>query len=276
MGGMMFGTQDEIECLTNHTFAGPHGDQLCLASKISMHFFVAGVGVSDGGYVLKIKDANSFYNTTPEMLKALQEEGTLPSPLPPYHISTFQYLFGYSLWLIFAVMVVFWGLKKMFGKMEPFLRADVAPTSGPPIVRTDDDRWLTGEIGKTLEPGERLQHLAVCANAAPGTTGSGVKEVYVALTDRRLIAIDAVVGFRGRKRELGAMESWSRDAIVQVQRQELMVIFAFADDTALRWWVNPWQRKFTNQWLFARDVPKLLGAVIEARTPPVQAVNAPA
>jgi hypothetical protein len=274
--GMMFGTQDEIECITNQNFEGPHGDQLCLASKISMHFFVAGVGVSDDGYVLKIKGANSFYNTTPEMLKALQEEGTIPSPLPPYHISTFQYLFGYSLWLIFAIMVAFWGLKKMFGKMAPFLRADVSPTAGPPVTRTDDDRWLAGELGKICEQGERLQHMALCSNFEPGTTGSGMKQLYLALTDKRLIAIDAVVGFRGLKRELGAVQTWPRESIVQVQRQELGLTFFFADETGLRWWVNGWQRKLTNQWLFARDVPKLLAAAIEARTETVQPVNATA
>ena len=41
--GMMFVTDDNIECLTPATFAGPDGKEVCLASKISLHFFVAGV-----------------------------------------------------------------------------------------------------------------------------------------------------------------------------------------------------------------------------------------
>lgn len=51
--GLMFGTQDSFECVAPQKFEGPNHDQVCLASTISLHFFGAGIYVSDGGYVLQ-------------------------------------------------------------------------------------------------------------------------------------------------------------------------------------------------------------------------------
>jgi hypothetical protein len=262
--GLLFGAQDQLDCLTNTTFEGPHGEQLCLASHISLYFFGAGVYVSDEGYVLKDKGESSYYKTTPDQLKALQAEGTIPTPLPPYQISTFQYLFGYSLWILLLVMAVAAALKRMFGKLRPFLLANVAPVTGPPVNRNEWDTFLSDAIGKQLEPGEQVQHQALATDFEPGSVAKSMKLLYLALTDRRLLSLTAVTGLGKFKKEVGPVESWPRTAITGVTRDELALSFHLADGNAMTYWIDGSQRTFTNQWLFARDVPKLLTPVAAA------------
>ncbi|MEO6950443.1 MAG: hypothetical protein ABI321_01415 [Polyangia bacterium] len=255
--GLAFGTDDDLTCLTGN-FMGPHDTQVCLASKISLHFFGAGIYVSDGGYVLKVQGEKSYYSLSPERIEQLQQAHAVPTPLPPYHVSVFQYAFGYSLWIIVVGMFIAAGAKRVFGKLRPFLADPVAPTLGPPEQRTDGDRWLSSELGTYLEPGERLFHQAVGANHEPGTVVKGGKFFYVGFTDRRLLLLEASRGLRGMKHETLSFVAHARTSIVAVGSNQLGVGFDFDDAPGLSLWIFGSQRQYTNQWRFARDVPRLV------------------
>ena len=256
--GLMFGTRDEIECIVPTKFAGPEGTQVCLAKKVSLHFFGAGVYVSDGGYVLRVDHGATYYKLNQANLEELQALGLVPTPLPKYGISPLQYAFGYSLWIVLFIVAVGLIAQRLFGKLRPFLAAPISPVTGPPLVRTDHDRWLRAELGKHLQPGERLQHQALATNFPPGEVVKNAACFYLGLTDRRILILEAMQGLGGAKREIRSARTRERDEIVAVGQQELHLQLDFTDGEAEHFWVLGSQRRLTNQWLFARDVPRLL------------------
>jgi len=102
---MLFGTQDDLNCIVDIPLKGPSSEQLCLGFKVSMHFFIGGIYASDDGYILKIKNEKSYYPMpTGQELSEFQANGMIPSPLPTYSVPVFDYLFGYSLWIIIGIM----------------------------------------------------------------------------------------------------------------------------------------------------------------------------
>jgi hypothetical protein len=116
MGKLAFGKQETITCITDVTLKGADDEALCLAHKTTIQFFGGGLYLKDDGYVLGIKSkSDSYYHMPPAPeLKAFQESGTLPTPLPPYKIGAFEYLLGYSLWLAVAVTAAWYGAKHLF------------------------------------------------------------------------------------------------------------------------------------------------------------------
>ena len=100
-GKMMFGTDESIR-----TIEQTKDPEYNLCYKTSIYFFVAGCYVKDDGYVLqKVGESKSYMTLTPELKEQLQSSGILPNPLPPYSLSFFDYLFGYSNWIILAVVI---------------------------------------------------------------------------------------------------------------------------------------------------------------------------
>jgi hypothetical protein len=92
--------------------------QYILCYKISTVYFIAGCYVTDDGYVLqKGGESNEYYPLDPATIQKLQHEGVLPTPLPKYALSIFDYAIGYSNWIIlaFAGAVPFfkWATAKM-------------------------------------------------------------------------------------------------------------------------------------------------------------------
>jgi hypothetical protein len=260
-----FGVRDELACLTPATFEGPNGDQVCLASKVSIYFFIGGVGVRDGGYVLRTMGGTGYYKLDAQELENLQAQHLVPTPLPPYRIHPAKYVLGYSLWIAILVALIGVVLKRIFGRLDPFLNSLVAPTTGPPVVRTEDDRWLAAELGKHLAPDERLQHQALVTNAEPGAAVKGRAWYYMGLTDRRLLFLEAKIGFLGLSREITEVITRERCEITKLGYERLALAVAYADEDEFYFWVLASQRRFTNQWLFARDVPKLLASELGAR-----------
>lgn len=61
-------------------------------------------------------NGNRYY-TIPigKELKTLQDEGLLPNPLPTYSRPILDYIYGYSLWILLAVIVCIYLLVKMVG-----------------------------------------------------------------------------------------------------------------------------------------------------------------
>ncbi len=118
-GSAMFGTDDNIHSIQDVNITSPNDLPMQLAHRVSLHFFVAGIYTSDEGYVLIEKGKNEqYWDLTSEMVKEFQADGTLPNPLPKYKIPVWDYLFGYSLWLIIAGMALFYWLKSLITKMR--------------------------------------------------------------------------------------------------------------------------------------------------------------
>ncbi len=67
---------------------------------------MAGCYVTDEGYVLqKVGDTKSYIPLDAAKIRQLQQEGTLPDPLPRYALSFWDYLFGYSNWIILGFVI---------------------------------------------------------------------------------------------------------------------------------------------------------------------------
>lgn len=119
--GMQFGDQDQLIKLQDVEIKTPDGQGLYLAHLLTTKFFLAGVNITDKGYVLAVKtdsEEQQYYALTSPQIKELQAEGSLPDPMPPYKISTLDYVIGYSLWLIILVLSAFSGIKKLFKKKD--------------------------------------------------------------------------------------------------------------------------------------------------------------
>jgi hypothetical protein len=102
---MLFGPDESIHRITEVEI---DGETYYLAFKTTMYFFVAGVYVSDDGYVLQEKGkTNWFIPLSQDEIRDLQAAGHLPDPLPRYTVPIWEYLFGYSLWIVVAGTAAF-------------------------------------------------------------------------------------------------------------------------------------------------------------------------
>lgn len=99
---LMFGTQEDIHYIQDVDVTGPDGEELFLGFKTTTQFFLAGLYVQDDGYVLgKRSDHNRYWDMpTGEQLADFQGRGLIPSPLPAYELGIFDYVFGYSMWIL--------------------------------------------------------------------------------------------------------------------------------------------------------------------------------
>ena len=116
MARLRIGKREDFAKIQPVELKGQDGGSLTLGYKTSSYWFVGGLHLSDDGYVL-LAPGDTYYEM-PEgaELKAYQEQGLLPDPLPPYQIPAIEYAFGYSLWIILAAMAA-WGFIK--SKMSP-------------------------------------------------------------------------------------------------------------------------------------------------------------
>src|SRR5215208_713315 len=97
----VFGKAEKIEKIQDL-----EGTDYQLSHKYTLHFFLAGIFVSDDGYVLQKKMATTaYYPLSEQKIRELQQNGMLPSPLPKYSIPVWAYLVGYSLWIILAFAI---------------------------------------------------------------------------------------------------------------------------------------------------------------------------
>ena len=88
------------------------GTDYKLCHKYTFHLFLAGIYLTDDGYVLQKKgDSFRYIPLDKEKTDELQKSGLLPTPLPNYSIPIGAYLVGYSLWPIILVIIsgsLFW------------------------------------------------------------------------------------------------------------------------------------------------------------------------
>ena len=106
-GKVFFGTSEKIDEIQDL-----QGTDFKLCHKYTFHFFLAGIYLTDDGYVLQKKgDPFRYLPLDKEKTSELQKSGALPNPLPKYSIPVGAYLAGYSLWLIILVIIsgsLFW------------------------------------------------------------------------------------------------------------------------------------------------------------------------
>ena len=111
MGSMLFGFDENIRCISDVELIGPSDEELCIAYKTTARFLGGGIYLKDDGYVLALvpeegDEATSYFSLTEDEIITYQAEGLLPSPLPSYSIPITDYLWGYSLWIIVAIAIV--------------------------------------------------------------------------------------------------------------------------------------------------------------------------
>jgi hypothetical protein len=109
-----FGTDEKM-----HTIQPTKDPKYTLCYKTSIFFFILGCYVKDDGYVLcPVGESKKYIPLDAAKIQQLQQEGILPTPLPPYSLSFWEYLFGYSNWITLAVVVGFFLIKWARGKAK--------------------------------------------------------------------------------------------------------------------------------------------------------------
>src|SRR5262249_24951221 len=84
---------------------GSKGEPLYLGYKYSFHSFILPYRVTDDGYILGVRGEQRYYRLTDANIKSMQANGQLPSPLPPYQISTIDYVMGHAAWIALVVVI---------------------------------------------------------------------------------------------------------------------------------------------------------------------------
>ena len=261
MGTLLFGKQESLSCIVDVPVRGRGGEELCLGFKTSSYFVGGGVYLRDDGYVFRVKGTSDRYiPVSAEELTELQQSGSLPTPLPPYSVPLFEYAFGYSLWIILAVMAIFGAVRSVASKRRRAEDARTPISLGPPELRTKADRFVADQVRPLLRFGEQVQHQGYALDAVP--TGSVVdaaraKASYVILTNQRMLIVKTRVGAFGPLLENLGVEAIERRAILGVDVAERMLTVHVDQGPSKAVWVAP-TRKLSNQRAFLRDVPRIL------------------
>ena len=262
--GYMFGKEEKLHCIADVQLKGAKDEALCVAYKTTLYAVFAPAYFRDDGYVLAIKGSQFEYYPLPEgaELASLQASGALPHPLPPYQIPPLDYAFGYLLWLGLAAGLGFTYLGNQFkARRHASLQSNLPPSTGQPELRTKTDRWLGQEAAKLLQGNEVVQQQAYGLDREPDSTlgAASIRALYLVLTDRRLLVIHARVGAFGPLCENRGVQEYDRRDIVQVSSLERHVRFVFREAKELDFLAEWSERHLSNQRLFLRDVPRLLG-----------------
>jgi hypothetical protein len=85
-----------------------------LGFKTSGYYFLAGLFLKDDGYIL-IDQANSdsYFPLNKSDIEFYQKNKILPNPLPTYKVPLFEYLLGFSLWIIIIGSILYYGTKRI-------------------------------------------------------------------------------------------------------------------------------------------------------------------
>lgn len=129
--GGLFGKSERIVKIKDLEAKGPNNEDVYLAYKTTGYYFFLGAYFSNDGYVLGIKEKfGSYYPLNENQLADFQKSGILPTPLPTYKIPVLDWLWGFSLWILLAVIILIFvfpsegdvfkkGCKYYFGENTP-------------------------------------------------------------------------------------------------------------------------------------------------------------
>ncbi|HVY90885.1 MAG TPA: hypothetical protein VG942_18605 [Hyphomonadaceae bacterium] len=137
---MMFGEQDNFKTLAKLTITQEQIDKDGLpkewvgSPELVEHstalFVLAGVWVTDKGYAIKPTTGDSYWDLDDSTVAGLQKLGVLPDPMPKHEMDIIDTIFGYSLYIVIAGLIVFYGLKAMFFS-KPAAVAATPPAEAP-------------------------------------------------------------------------------------------------------------------------------------------------
>jgi tellurite resistance protein len=114
----IFGSRDEIICLEDVILVENNDQSLCIAEYNVYKFFFAGIS-TNSKLVIAHKNENIYYEIpTGSELEYLQNEGFLPNPLPTYSRPILDYLKGYSLWILLAIIGFMYLLVKIVKRQD--------------------------------------------------------------------------------------------------------------------------------------------------------------
>lgn len=153
LGTYLFGRREEIG-----EIQGLAGTDYKLGHKYTLYFFIAGIYLSDDGYVLQDKGAFKTYHPLSEKeIKELQASGTLPSPMPGYSISIWSYLFGYSLWIVLAFSIAAPSLRRLALRLIgirfcPSCKLELTPHESKARICGVCNAPLRGSVGRQQAP----------------------------------------------------------------------------------------------------------------------------
>lgn len=118
---IFFGEQEDIHKIMDVELKGGENENLFLGYKTNSYYLLAGVYIKDDGYVLGVKGERGSYYPFPsgDELNNFQTFGMLPKALPEYSIPFFDYVIGYSLWIILFFIVVYFVGKNAVTKSRP-------------------------------------------------------------------------------------------------------------------------------------------------------------
>lgn len=90
-----------------------------LDSHTVTHWLGGGAWLEDKGYAITVRGGEKYWDLDEKLTGALQEANILPKPLPKYEIPVIDYVFGYSLWIIIAVLALWYGAAAMLKRKKP-------------------------------------------------------------------------------------------------------------------------------------------------------------
>ena len=194
-------------------------------------------------------------------LSQLQQDGLLPKPLPPYSISTWDYVGGYLLWIVvgFVVVISLYGRSRQRRWKE---KEDAIPTSlGPPTIRTQADRFVAELAAKELQPSESVQHQAYVFDRQRTSLRSMLmaNAFYAVLTSRRLLLFSTRAGLFKPSLKSRGMEAIARDDIASCTVGTGGLVLTLRDRSKRTFFVEMSERHLSNQQAFRRNLPRLLG-----------------
>jgi len=115
------GTQYSYQRLQELTAKSPKGEDLALGYITAIHSFMLPYKLT-GEYALIIKEKDRggrtlsvYHELSQEKIEQMQRAGTLPNPLPPYHIRIVDYIWAYMLWWCIPVSLALIALFSMLG-----------------------------------------------------------------------------------------------------------------------------------------------------------------
>lgn len=250
----MFGVDETVECVQSIGLKGASGEPLCLAWKNSKYFFGGGAYLKDQGYVLKIAASNSYYPLPePAELKDFQARGLVPDPLPAYSMPVQEYLIGYSLWIVIALVVGGMKVKGLATSRRYRRDAEIPLSLGPPGLATEGDHFIAQAVKPLLRDGEKVQHQAYGLHQRHSSLG-----YFAVLTTQRLLLLKTTAGLTGPKLETEGVEEFERAAIADVHESDYLFAFVLAEGAIRTLLVPQSEKKFSNQRAFTRDVLRLL------------------
>ena len=257
MGKLIFGNDESVECIQPVAVKGANGEALCLAYKTTTLFVGAGVYVKDDGYVLGISKGWFYPMPEGQELKALQETGAIPDPLPEYSLPLWKYGVGYSLWILIAVVVAFSWWTSARKKKRAREDAEAPVSMGPPALETDVDRFVNDTVRPMLSGNEVIEQQAFGFPEPMMMNGDlvpGEKAAHGVLTNQRLLFVHV------KKKPMGevlSVDEVPRARLACVVSDDGLMHFQLDDGAVLLLWVRRKEKGLSNQVRFIRDLPKL-------------------